>query len=72
MSGVAWRGPALTLLMLLACWPAWSLGGWIATSVGLVVLDLPIRVAAVLLMLNIAGEALDRLAAPAADGADHD
>lgn len=71
------RGAALTATMLLACWPAWALGGWIVDVAGLIVLDLPIRLGCVMLMLNLAGERLERLlptadpaASPAAPAAD--
>jgi hypothetical protein len=54
------HGAAITLLMLLACWPAWELGGWIVAETGLFALDLPIRVTLLVLLLNLLGERLDR------------
>ena len=59
-------GPVATLLVLLACWPAWLLGGWIAAEAGLFVLDLPMRIAAILLLLGLLSDRIDR-----ADDAGH-
>jgi hypothetical protein len=54
------RGAAMTLLVLLACWPAWELGGWVVAATGLFALDLPVRVTLLVLLLNVVGERLDR------------
>ncbi len=48
------RAVVMTGTVLLACWPAFEAGGWLAGWLGLAVLDLPIRAAAVLLVLAVA------------------
>jgi len=61
-------GWAMTLLVLLACWPAWMLGGWIAAAAGLFVLDLPIRLALVVLLLGLLAGRIDRADEPPHSG----
>jgi len=52
-------GWLMTLLVLLACWPAWLLGGILAAQAGMLVLDLPIRVALVVLLLGLFADRID-------------
>ena len=49
----------ITLLALLACWPAWLLAGVLAAEVGLFVLDLPTRIAAIILLLGLLSDRID-------------
>ncbi len=54
------RGGLATLAMLAAALLAWWLAGVLVAWLGLWPLDLLLRAALVLLVLNLAGEALDR------------